>query len=186
MRAGRGVGDGAESDRAVGGVLARCRDVLTAVGGDLDQLELELALDQVAALELLVHLDLVGDGARGGVDAVGVGELERALTLGVPAAGRTSAASVPALVSSTTLTVKVLTPPRVIDHAVDRAGLAHPVGERLGAQAVAVDRGIVEVTRLLERDAAQLDVAGGVVDRLGHRLAGGVNRRGRAVPAARS
>ena len=181
MRAGRGIGDGVERHRAVRGVLARHRNTLAAVGVDLDQLELELALDQVAALELLAHLDLVGDGARGGADAVGIGELERALTLGRALGGQDLRGERARVGVLDHLDREGPGRHRVIDHAVDRAGLAHPVGERLGAQAIAVDRGVVEVARLLERDATQHDIAGGVVDRLGHRLAGGVDRCGRAV-----
>ena len=181
VRAGRGVGDRVERHRSVGGVPARHRDALAAVGGNLDQLELELALDQVAALELLVHLDLVGDGARGGADAVGVGELECALALGRALGGQDLRGERAGVGVLDHLDGEGLGRHRVVDHAVDRAGLAHPVGERLGAQAVAVDRGIIEVARLPKRDVAQLDVAGGVAGRLGHRLAGGVDRGGRAV-----
>ena len=181
VRAGRGVGDGAELDRSVGGVLARRRDALAAVGGNLDQLELELARGQATALELLAHLDLVGDGARRRAHDVGVGELERALALGRALCGQD--------LRDKRARGGVLDHPdregpdrrRVVGHAVDRAGLAHPVGERLGAQAVAVDLDAIEIARLLERDAAQHDIAGGIVGRLGHRLAGGVDRCGRAV-----
>lgn len=184
VRTGRGVGNGAERDRAVGGVLARRRDALTAVGGNLDQLELKLALGQVTALELLVHLDLVGDGARRRVHAVGVGELERALALGRTLCGqdlRDERARVGVLDH---LDREGPRRRRVVDHAVDRTGLAHPVGERLGAQAAAVNLDVIEIARLPERDMAQLDVAGGVVGRLGHRLAGGVDRRGARRPTA--
>ena len=181
VRARRGVGDGAERDRAVGGVLARRRNALAAVGGNLDQLELELALGQVTALKLLAHLDLVGDGARRRVHDVGVGEPERALALGRAFCGQDLRGERARVGVLDHLDREGPDRRRVIDHAVDRAGLAHPIGERLGAQAVAVDLGVVEVARLLKRDVAQLDVAGGVVGRLGHCLARSVNRCGRAV-----